>query len=81
MTTPVGLTAIFLITVFLQSSMALGRVYSPWIVSEHTADTSSMEAFRLDPRWKDKRGQDLALEVWKYLVSRENGVFHYCPIR
>ena len=59
MTTPVGLTAIFLITVFLQSSMALGRVYSPWIVSEHTADTSSMEAFRLDPRWKDKRGQDL----------------------
>ena len=56
------------------------KVYSPWIVSEHVADTSSLEAFRQFPEWKDKSGQDLALAVWKYFVGTETGVFHYRPI-
>jgi len=78
---PVRLIAILSLIVLLGTPSVSAKVYSPWIISEHTADTSSMEAFRLDSRWKDKTGQDLALEVWKYLVSQENGVFHYCPIR
>ncbi|MFC1716396.1 hypothetical protein ACFL6S_22180 [Candidatus Poribacteria bacterium] len=44
------------------------------------ADTSSLEAFREFPQWKDKSGQDLALAVWKYFVGTETGVFHYRPI-
>lgn len=60
---------------------ARAKVYSPWITSEHIADTSSMEAFREFSAWKDKSGQELALAVWQYLVDTETGVFHYCPIR
>lgn len=56
-------------------------VHSPWVLSEHVADTSSMEAFANDPRWKDRTGQDRALAIWKYLVDNETGVFHYNPIR
>ncbi len=57
------------------------RVYSPWITSEHVADTSSLEAFRRFPRWRDKTGQDLALSVWHYLVDRRTGLFHFQPVR
>jgi len=60
---------------------AHARAYSPWITSEHVADTSSLEAFRQFPAWKDKSGQDLALAVWRYFVGTETGVFHYRPIR
>jgi len=60
---------------------ACARVYSPRIISEHVADTSSLEAFRQFPEWKGKSGQDLALAVWQYFVGKETGVFHYRPIR
>lgn len=60
---------------------AKGLVYSPWVISEHVADTSSLEAFKNDRRWKDKSGQELALAIWKYFVGKETGVFHYQPIR
>jgi hypothetical protein len=56
-------------------------VHSPWVLSEHVADTSSMEAFADFPAWKDKRGQDRAIAIWKYLCDNETGVFHFAPIR
>jgi len=56
-------------------------VYSPWITSEHVADTSSLEAFRQFPAWRDKSSQELALAIWQYFVGTETGVFHYRPIR
>jgi len=70
-----------ILAVGLGSRAVQARVYSPWIVSEHVADTSSLEAFRQFPAWRDKTGQDLALAVWQYFVGTETGVFHYAPIR
>jgi hypothetical protein len=58
-----------------------GVVYSPRIVSEHTADCSSLEAFSNYPAWKDLKGQDRALAIWKYFVGTETGVFHYNAIQ
>jgi hypothetical protein len=60
---------------------ASGEVYSPRIISEHVADCSSLEAFSNFPAWKDLRGQQRALAVWKYFVGKETGVFHYNPIQ
>lgn len=60
---------------------AAALVYSPKITSEHVADSSSMEAFRKFPAWKDKMGQNLALAAWSYFVGTETGVFHYNPIQ
>jgi len=56
-------------------------VYSPWIISEHVADTSSMEAFANFSAWKDKQGQERAIAIWKYLCDKETGVFHFNPVR
>ncbi len=56
-------------------------VYSPRITSEHVADCSSLEAFAKYPAWKDLKGQDRALAIWKYFVGTETGVFHYNPIQ
>ena len=63
------------------TASALGAVYSPRITSEHVADTSSLEAFANYPAWKDKKGQERALAIWKYFVGTETGVFHYNPIQ
>ncbi len=55
--------------------------YTPWVVSEHTPDFSSMEALLLDSRFKGRTGQELALALWELMVDRELGVFHYIPAR
>lgn len=60
---------------------ASADVHSPWVLSEHVADTTSMEAFANFPAWKDKQGQDRAIAIWKYLCDEETGVFHFAPIR
>ncbi len=63
------------------TASAFGAVYSPRITSEHVADYSSLEAFANYPAWKDKKGQERALAIWKYFVGTETGVFHYNPIQ
>lgn len=60
---------------------AWGLVYSPRVTSQHVADCSSLEAFSQFPAWKDLKGQERALAVWKYFVGTETGVFHYNPIQ
>lgn len=72
--------AAMLITFGISARSAQARSYSPWVISEHVADTSSLEAFRQFSEWRDKSGQELALAVWKYFVGTETGVFHYRPI-
>jgi len=62
-------------------SRANADVHSPWVLSEHVADTSSMKAFANFPAWKDKHGQERAIAIWKYLCDKETGVFHFTPIR
>jgi hypothetical protein len=63
------------------ATAARAGVYSPKITSQHVADTSSLEAFAQYPAWKDLKGQDRALAIWKYFVGTETGVFHYNPIQ
>jgi hypothetical protein len=55
---------------------AAGRQYAPRIVSPHQADAYSMQTFRQFPRWKDLTGDELAWEVYRYLVDRQTGLFH-----
>jgi hypothetical protein len=56
---------------------ASGTVYSPWILSEHAADTRDEARFAADRRWAGLEGQDKALAVWRYLTDRETGTWHF----
>ncbi len=60
---------------------AIADAHSPWVVSQHVADTSSLRAFSEFHAWKNKQGQDRAIAIWRYLCSKETGVFHFAPIR
>jgi len=55
---------------------AAAREYSPRVVSPHNADAYSMKTFRQFHRWRDLKGDELAWEVYKYLVDTRTGVFH-----
>jgi len=53
--------------------------YTPWIVSEHVPDFSTLENLVRSPRFAGKAGQDLAIALWQLLVDRDLGIFHYFP--
>ena len=53
--------------------------YTPWIVSEHVPDFSTLEALLKDPRLAAKQGQDLAIALWQVMVDHDLGIFHYLP--
>lgn len=53
--------------------------YTPWIVSEHVPDFSTLENLVRSPRFAGKCGQDLAIALWQVMVDRDLGIFHYCP--
>ncbi len=53
------------------------KVYSPWILSEHVADTRDEARFAADPRWAELEGQEKALAVWRYLTDRQTGTWHF----
>lgn len=53
--------------------------YTPWIVSQHVPDSSTLENLVHDPRFAGKAGQDLAIALWQFMVDRDLGIFHYFP--
>jgi len=55
---------------------AAAREYSPRALSPQRADAYSMRTFREFPRWRDLHGDELAWEVYRYLVDTHSGVFH-----
>jgi hypothetical protein len=50
------------------------------VVGEHTADTTDLKRFRQFRQWQDKKGNDLALAIWKYLCDYETGLYHFNEI-
>ena len=54
---------------------ATARVFSPRVVSEHTADTYSIKSFAQFPRWRDLEGDARARAIFEYLTDRETGVY------
>ena len=56
---------------------ASATVYSPWILSEHVADTRDEVLFARDPRWANLQGQEKALAVWRYLTDPVTGTWHF----
>ena len=52
------------------------REYAPRVISPHNADAYSMKTFAEFPRWRRLQGDQLAWEVYKYLVDTRTGVFH-----
>lgn len=55
--------------------------YTPWVVSEHVPDMSTLENMVASPRFAGKTGQDLAIALWGWMVDHELGLFHYFPTR
>jgi len=55
--------------------------YTPWVVSEHVPDFSTLANLVSSPRFAGKSGQELAIALWGMMVDRELGIFHYCPPR
>jgi len=53
--------------------------YTPWIVSEHVPDFSTLENLVADLRAGGRSGQDLAIALWQVMVDHDLGIFHYCP--
>ena len=55
---------------------ATGEVLCPRVSSEHNADVTDLGRFRQYSKWKDKRGQELAIAIWQYLCGQQTGLFH-----
>lgn len=53
--------------------------YTPWIVSEHVPDLSTLDNLVRSQPFTGKHGQDLSIALWQYMVDRDLGIFHYCP--
>ena len=53
--------------------------YTPWVVSEHVPDFSTLDNLVKSPRSAGKQGEDLAVALWQLMVDRDLGIFHYCP--
>lgn len=65
---------------FAAPARVLAKVTCIRVTSEHTADTTDLRRFRQYAPWKDKTGNELALEMWKYLCSYETGLYHFNEI-
>jgi len=68
--------SVLILPAVLACGVAAAREYSPRVVSPHNADAYSMKTFRQFHRWRDLQGDELAWEVYKYLVDTRTGVFH-----
>ena len=55
--------------------------YSPWIVSQHVPDFSTLDALVNSPSLAGKEVQELAIALWEMMVDRDLGIFHYFPAR
>ena len=53
--------------------------YTPWVVSEHVPDFSTLANLVASPRFAGKTGEDLAVALWQVMVDDELGIFHYFP--
>jgi len=53
--------------------------FTPWVVSEFVPDFSTLENVVKSPRFAGLRDEALAEALWKLIVDRELGIFHYCP--
>ncbi|PCJ57761.1 MAG: hypothetical protein COA79_14845 [Planctomycetota bacterium] len=53
--------------------------YSPWIVSDNRPDFFSLKHILMDSRFQDKAGEELIITIWKLIVDRDLGLFHYSP--
>jgi hypothetical protein len=62
------------------SGICTAKVACPRITSEYTADMTDLARFRQFRQWQGKRGNDLAMAVWKYLCDYETGLYHFNEI-
>jgi hypothetical protein len=71
---------IFISILAVMPSVSIAKVNCIRLTGEHTADVTDLERFRQFPAWRDKKGNDLALAVWKYLCGYETGLYHFNEI-
>jgi hypothetical protein len=75
-----GMVRVLLLTVFFGTTMivepAAARLFSPRVVSPHSADAYSLRTFSQFHRWRDLTGDARAWEIYCYLIDRQTGLFH-----
>ncbi|MBI4662545.1 MAG: hypothetical protein HY735_27340 [Verrucomicrobia bacterium] len=54
---------------------AIARLYSPRVLSPHTADTYSLKTFAQFHAWRDLNGDAKVYEIFKYLIDRKTGIY------
>ncbi len=67
---------LLLLLLLLFALPASADVLCPRVTSEHNADTSDLRRFRHHHDWKDKKEEELAVAMWRYLCDKETGLFH-----
>lgn len=54
-------------------------IISPRVISEDVPDRSSLARLFLAPQFQNKRGEDLAVAIWRFVVDGDVGLYHYFP--
>jgi hypothetical protein len=73
-------TAVLIFFLEGMTSTSIAKVLCVRLTSEHNADTTDLMRFRQFHQWKNKTGNDLAIEIWKYLCDYETGLYHFNEI-
>jgi len=51
--------------------------FSPYILADGQVDTRSLDAILADPRFAGKKGEELAVALWRWLVDPKEGFYHF----
>lgn len=54
-------------------------IFSPHVTSPGATDVRSVAAMLASPRLAGKRGQELAVAIWRLVLDKGEGLYHYCP--
>ena len=54
-------------------------ILSPHVTSPGATDFRSVAAMLASPRLAGRTGQELAVAIWRLVVDRDEGLYHYCP--
>jgi hypothetical protein len=51
--------------------------YSPWVTTPHRPDTRSLDNILSFPAIAGRKGEELAIAIWKYCIDKDYGFYHF----
>lgn len=54
-------------------------IISPHVTSPNATDLHSIASMLASPRLAGKTGQELAVALWRLILDKAEGLYHYCP--